>query len=205
MNPPPLNHCGPIRVLREPPETHTKVEWALDKTRVANKLKGPCNRLPRSLDKSGGHTWARQATPRATPPRATPPDPGALAFPPYRGTRQDKDGFLSRERYVRVRLHQSLHSGQRQPGEPSPGCSRRGLGLRSRGLPSGSLLLSGRPAPRRRRRRHPHPERAARDRRLSAHTRRRPLFPRRSETTPLGVGVARSSRGGARRKRPLRV
>lgn len=178
--------------------------------------KGPAAAFPGNLTSQVGTPGPARPRPSPRPQGATPPDPGALAFPPHRGTRQDKDGFLSRERYVRVRLHQSLHSGQRQPGEPSPGCSRRGLGLRSRGLPSGSLLLSGRPAPSRRRR-HPHPGRTACYRRLSAHTRRRPLSragrrPRPSvwaclslptpETPSLGLGSGVAFRAVAAWKRP---
>lgn len=80
--------------------------------------------------------------------------PGPLALPPHRGSCQNEDGFLSRERHIRVRLNQGLHSRERQPRETGPGRTRRSLRLRGRCLPTGPLLFAGRPAPRSGRR-HP--------------------------------------------------
>lgn len=173
----------------------TKVAWALVKRRVANKLKRGLPRSQTSQDSKRG-----PATPtRATPPECHAPSPtqAPLLSRPHRGTRQDKDGFLSRQRYVRVCLHQGLYSRQRQPREASPsGCTRRSLGLRSCCLPSGSVLLSGRPAPSSRRCRHPRPKRAARDSRLSARTRFRPFpAPVRDHASPCGRGSTLPRRG----------
>lgn len=124
--------------------------------------------------------------PRA-PPVAThraPPHPRPIVPKPHRGACQNEDGFLSRESHVGVRLHQGLHSRQRQPRETSSGRTRRGWGLRSGCVPTGALLLPGSPASRRHRR-HPGPERPARGRQLCARRRRRPLSRARWKPRPL--------------------
>lgn len=129
-------------------------------------LPPPCPQyIPHSPNPAQG---AAKLHPRKSPrPRPSPRSPArlvSLPFPPHRSSCQNEDGFLSRERHVGVRLHQGLHSRQRQPRETSPGRTRRGLGRRGHCLPTGPLLLPGRPASSRRRR-HPAPSvlRAAAD------------------------------------------
>lgn len=111
-----------------------------------------------------------------------------LALPPHRGSCQNEDGFLSRERHVGVCLNQGLHSCQRQPRETRPGRTGRGLRLRGRCLPTGPLLLPGRPASSSHSR-HPGSEQAARGRRLCARMRRRRLSPRAGRPRPLWARV----------------
>lgn len=127
--------------------------------------------------------------PRPPPRTAAPPDPRPIVPKPHRGACQNEDGFLSRESHVGVRLHQGLHSRQRQPRETSSGRTRRGWGLRSGCVPTGALLLPGSPTSRRHRR-HPRPERPARGRQLCARRRGRPLSRARWKPRPLRARVS---------------
>lgn len=134
--------------------------------------------------------------PRAPPVARHPRHP--IVPRPHRGSCQNEDGFLSCERHVGVRLHQGLHSRQRQPRETSPGRTRRGMGLRSRCVPTGALLLLESPVSSRHSR-HPRPEPAARAAADCVHASGAgPLLARAGSHAPYGRVTPPLTRRGAR-------
>lgn len=132
----------------------------------------------------------------APPTRAS----GLPFLPPHRGSCQNENGFLPRQRYVGVRLHQGLHSRQRQPRQTRPWRTRRSLRLQARRLPTEALFLPGRPA-RRRRGRHPGPSVLLVAARRCARSRAGPFPARAAGHAPVGAGHA--PRVGAGRAGPL--